>query len=84
MIFLIFGFMIVTVQVIGFLRFGWWGPMSVSSGLGHILPGEWFQQPRSWFGLHRILNAVPASICAFVIGGLFLAASRPLPNKGDI
>lgn len=76
---------LIGTQIYRWLRDGEWVPIGVSDGLHHELirccvregePGrlaalaQWLDAPTSWLGLHKLLEAMPASLCLFALSVL--------------
>jgi len=80
---------LISVQVYRWLKDGEWTHIGITDGLRAVLVGccvregdtglfahlvHWIDTPTDWFGWHKILEVVPASIGLFTlsIGGNFL------------
>ena len=50
-----------------YLRDGIWQSLSLIS-VANWMGSEWAANPRSWFGLHKILSWIPLSIGIVIIG----------------
>ena len=77
------GLAILGLQVVFYLMEGWWNPFSLIT-VGEILTDRgWFHYPRSWKGVHKILEMIPASLTFIVVGyGLvIMGASRSTDRK---
>lgn len=66
--FVLAGFGILAFQAYSFLRFGTWVPMSLIDCANAFFDKAWLREPREWVGLHWLLDKVPASLVAIVIG----------------
>lgn len=54
-------------QILTYLMDGVWNSVSVVDILAH-LDVRWAEQPSTWLGLHSLLERVPASAAAIVLG----------------
>jgi hypothetical protein len=62
-------------QIFKYLNSGEWHPISLL-WIFQKLGNQWSIQPRSWFGMHEIMDWIPLGIFSFVFGIVlgFLAA----------
>jgi hypothetical protein len=67
---LVAGIVLVVWQCFSYLRLGVWHPVSTMDVLA-VLNVSWAKNPTSWFGLARVLGAIPGSLALVVYGGVF-------------
>ncbi len=54
-------------QIYSYLRLGEWPSLSIITAL-HWLNVDWARSPHDWAGVHKVLDAMPLSLTAFVAG----------------
>ena len=77
------GLGVLGVQVYRYLRFGAWDSYSLLEFVAPYCP--WFQDPESWFGLHRIVTKlfalVPVSLALILLGWLIAGFGSALRQR---
>lgn len=73
-------FGIIAIQVVIWLKDGYWPSVGVAKGLLYLRslfysspPGDgsfaaWLSDPQSWLGLHKLLEFLPASLGVVIVG----------------
>jgi hypothetical protein len=61
------GFLVLGWQVYEYLRYSFWMPISVITGLSWIKL-EWALNPTDWIGVFNILSNIPLSLALVVVG----------------
>lgn len=82
-IFVLAGLGVLGLQIYRYLRFGEWGSISTFSAASPYWP--WLHNPRSWFGLHKIVRdafgLLPLSFAFVLIGWLIAGTGSALRDR---
>lgn len=66
------GALVLLGQVLGYLQTGVWTPVSLIAALQYFFEFRpetaWIYAPRDWIGAWKILNIIPASLAAALVG----------------
>ncbi len=67
---LLWGAALLGMQVIGYLSTGTWEPLGLLWYVGGLIGWDWAQDPKSWIGLHSLLDKINAGFGVVTIGVL--------------
>ncbi|MBM3091616.1 hypothetical protein GFB56_12405 [Ensifer sp. T173] len=69
------GFGIIGYQTLDFLHDGAWQPISIIDVAKLFFDEPWLRRPTSWYGLHWLLDWIPAAAACFFFGTTTILSS---------